>query len=366
MSTEQMGVRCPGGKLLGQGSLADHEFRINERGVATVSPKKGSVVFGVLWEITTPDEEALDRYEGVQKGVYSKNQMEVQCNGAGAVALIYVATNAQPGVPRPGYLEKVIAAAKERRIPIEYLAALEHLLKIDFETPTAVNREIQQLWDKYYPNGKDDPYWPLVYGPIQTETLLFVGINPSFTTELDNCLRRTQRDVVPCEEFYSRTGNAFDLGKAVVREQCYRAKEKPYPYFRRFYEIAGELQIESWEHIDVFFNRNKDQDYIKNELIDSREPLKRQCALQQMELSLKLIGAAKPKLVIVCNALASEIIGETYHLEFDDQSGIWLWQLNGTVVPTFLSGMLSGGTLDRWSYKRLKWHVKQVWNSKTI
>lgn len=122
-----MASRCPGSQLAGRAQLAAHSFVINERGVASVAPVEGCVTQGLLWTLTPADEQALDRFEGVAKGLYLKQAVVVHSydSSEAVQALIYVASNNRPGIPQPGYLEKIISAACERGFPPEYVAELE-------------------------------------------------------------------------------------------------------------------------------------------------------------------------------------------------------------------------------------------------
>jgi hypothetical protein len=80
--------------------------------------------------ISKSAEEALDRYEGVQAGMYAKAQLSVRMmDGRGISALVYVATDSVPGRPRPGYLEPIIETALSRRFSWAYLEELRTWLK---------------------------------------------------------------------------------------------------------------------------------------------------------------------------------------------------------------------------------------------
>ncbi len=48
-----MARRCPDATDPRPATLADHDWLINERGVATVEPFDGSQVHGVVWQLTT-------------------------------------------------------------------------------------------------------------------------------------------------------------------------------------------------------------------------------------------------------------------------------------------------------------------------
>ena len=131
MDVRQMAERCPDAVIVGVATLPGHQFRINTHGVATVVPATRSVVHGVLWEISPTDGVSLDRYEGVKSGFYRKATIRVLlANGDEVEALIYFASDEQPGCARPHYMERVLAAAEHHSLPAGYLAALRGLMTI--------------------------------------------------------------------------------------------------------------------------------------------------------------------------------------------------------------------------------------------
>lgn len=124
MDPAQMARRCPGARALGRASLAGHVFRINHRGGATVVPAAAGVVQGVLWLLDATHVAILDRYEGVAAGTYEKRRVTVQADTL-RDALVYVATEWRSGVPRPGYLERIVAGAVHFGLPADYVTRLE-------------------------------------------------------------------------------------------------------------------------------------------------------------------------------------------------------------------------------------------------
>ena len=125
MDVQQMAARCPDAVVVGTASLPGPRFLINTHGVATVVPSEGTVVHGVLWQISTTDEASLDHYEGVAAGFYRKVITRVRLDdGNAADALIYVARDDKPGRASPGYLERVLDAARDHRLPATHIAAL--------------------------------------------------------------------------------------------------------------------------------------------------------------------------------------------------------------------------------------------------
>ncbi|MEB3034673.1 poly-gamma-glutamate hydrolase family protein [[Mycobacterium] nativiensis] len=119
----QMTRRCPDASDPRPATLADHDWLINERGVATVEPFPGSRVHGVLWRVSDEDLATLDRAEGVPLR-YRRDRLTVHTATGPAPAWVYIDHRVQPGVPRPGYLERIISAAAEHELPqtwIEFL-----------------------------------------------------------------------------------------------------------------------------------------------------------------------------------------------------------------------------------------------------
>src|SRR5258708_13854303 len=65
LCARQMAQRCPGAVNPRPAMLADHDWLINERGVATVEPFDGSQVHGVVWQVPDHDPPSLDNAQGV-------------------------------------------------------------------------------------------------------------------------------------------------------------------------------------------------------------------------------------------------------------------------------------------------------------
>ena len=74
INLDQMAQRCPDAQVVGPVTLENYEllFRGNLRGagVATIAPREGSTVHGLLWNITPECERSLDYYEGYPSPVW--------------------------------------------------------------------------------------------------------------------------------------------------------------------------------------------------------------------------------------------------------------------------------------------------------
>ncbi len=115
---------CPQAEPYGVASLRSYKYTIAASGYATVIPWAGSFVHGVLWKVAPKDIAALDGYEDVAGGLYRAVQLPVKYNGRLLRALVYLAIGDKSGATPPGYIEKIIAAAKDWNLPADYVEYL--------------------------------------------------------------------------------------------------------------------------------------------------------------------------------------------------------------------------------------------------
>lgn len=124
MSRPHMAERCPGATALGVATLAGWRFVINPDGYGSIEPLAGSTVYGVLWRLGARDLAALNAYENVAGGLYMRRMLPVQHEGKRRMSLIYIAARTGEGVPRPGYVALVVAAARDWNLPEPYIHGL--------------------------------------------------------------------------------------------------------------------------------------------------------------------------------------------------------------------------------------------------
>ena len=119
-----MRKHSPQAVVLGVARLKDYRFIITTDGYASVAPHPRSCVHGLLWRLTARDRVTLDRWENIAAGLYDAEMLPVIAAGKRRRALVYIARARPRGVPRPGYMEIVIAAARECGLPAHYVASL--------------------------------------------------------------------------------------------------------------------------------------------------------------------------------------------------------------------------------------------------
>ncbi len=124
MSREVMCKQASGAEPLGVAALANHRFVVTADGHASVAPKRGETVYGVLWKLTPRDYVTLAAWENIAAGLYRAVTLPVRHAGRRRPALTYVARPRQTGRAKAGYMELVIAAALEWQLPQAYIASL--------------------------------------------------------------------------------------------------------------------------------------------------------------------------------------------------------------------------------------------------
>lgn len=135
INLDQMAARCPAAQVVGPVVLEDHEllFRGNagRNGVATIAPKAGSRVHGLLWKITPACEQSLDRYEGYPH-LYGKEPVRVWgLSGREITVMAYVMTGSQwwrePAMPSESYYKGIQEGFRQNGLPLASLKeAWEH------------------------------------------------------------------------------------------------------------------------------------------------------------------------------------------------------------------------------------------------
>ena len=121
---EQMARRCPAAQGVGPVTLENYELAFRGSGFATIVPKKGSVVHGLLWSTTPLCEQALGRYEGYPRH-YTKEPVTVRrANGREASVMVYVMAEEwrrHPALPSETYYGIIRRGFEENGLPVSSL-----------------------------------------------------------------------------------------------------------------------------------------------------------------------------------------------------------------------------------------------------
>jgi hypothetical protein len=127
MSVPMMRRLCPGARRQGRATLPGYRVIIIREGYASIRRAPGGCVHGLLWWLAPRDLVALNAYENLAGGLYRAVTMRVVANGRRLAALVYVAQSQGRGRPRAGYMEVVVAAARDAGLPASYVRDLARL-----------------------------------------------------------------------------------------------------------------------------------------------------------------------------------------------------------------------------------------------
>jgi gamma-glutamylcyclotransferase len=130
---------CPRHRYLGVAHLADHRLAFTRRsmktrtGVADIVQAAGETVWGVLYRIDDDELTAIDRKEG-HDWAYTRVTLPVRLEGGPECAAVtYTVRFKEPTEVPPSrqYLDLVIAAARKRGLPGEYIKQIEAISVAD-------------------------------------------------------------------------------------------------------------------------------------------------------------------------------------------------------------------------------------------
>jgi hypothetical protein len=125
-----MAERCPHSPRAGVGWLNGWRLTFGgedmgwEGALATVVEEQDARVFVVLYEVSEPDEEALDRWDGATLGYYRKLRVRVATRDGDVLAWLYVLNDYEGGLPAARYLGIMADAAEAAGAPSDYVTGL--------------------------------------------------------------------------------------------------------------------------------------------------------------------------------------------------------------------------------------------------
>jgi gamma-glutamylcyclotransferase (GGCT)/AIG2-like uncharacterized protein YtfP len=130
LSSTQMSLRAKHSPAQGTGWLRGWRLSFGgadigwDGALATVVEDPNSEVFVMLYDVPAFDEQALDRWEGTELGVFVKIRVRVTTEDGDVSAWIYVVDGYEGGLPSAHYLGVIADAAEEAGAPEDYVLSL--------------------------------------------------------------------------------------------------------------------------------------------------------------------------------------------------------------------------------------------------
>ena len=132
INLDQMAYRCPAAQVVGPVELDGYELLFRRGGFATIAPKEGETVVGLLWSITPECERSLDRYEGYPR-FYDKQMVTVwDSEGRSLPVMAYVMGERfrEPMLPTPAYYNGIQEGYRQNGLPLDALEkAWNHVVR---------------------------------------------------------------------------------------------------------------------------------------------------------------------------------------------------------------------------------------------
>jgi len=163
MNLDQMRYRCPDAEPLMPVVLRNYELSFRGGGVATILPKPGATVHGLLWDLTPACERALDIYEGFPR-LYGKQSVVVrdEKNNQSFRVMAYVMTPEHARTPREpphSYFNGILQGYRQNGLPIQPLynalrATREEIVELEAQARADSWKE---RFNWRYPNNKGKP-----------------------------------------------------------------------------------------------------------------------------------------------------------------------------------------------------------------
>lgn len=219
-----------------------------------------------------------------------------------------------------------------------------------------VSTRLSSIWQAshYKAFTQRQPMAPLF---IKPNSLLFLGINPSYTAEHD------PKEVTNQLIFYNLHG-----------------EEKLHTHFKALQDFTAQVNEHNtlpveWTHLDMLYMRETDQAQVNTVAYSEAGA---SFVMEQVEVTGNLLKQAKPRVLVVANRMAAVLLGHhkelnkktqriehewlNWHFYFDEQLGTYRCpELNG--CPVFFTKPFSGlGKMQHTpeERKRLAWHIRHV------
>jgi gamma-glutamylcyclotransferase len=131
MDPRMMQRNCPGASLIGQGRLEGYRVEFNvysdrwRGGAANIEPDPDGHVWGVVYEVSEDELDALDTYVG-HPTFYRREDVDIEVGGEVVPCLTYRVAH-QKGYVRPTdeYMARIRQAIRTRGLPPEALDIIE-------------------------------------------------------------------------------------------------------------------------------------------------------------------------------------------------------------------------------------------------
>jgi len=177
----------------------------------------------------------------------------------------------------------------------------------------AFHEQLITLWAE----NEDGPFAsivPMIYTEFQPNSLVFVGINPSFNAK---AIMRVMQNSEARSRFKSEeeVNNFYRFDRSNVLEkikdfQVIQHYHKLHlPYYTRNWQIAGQLENIHWEQIDIFQVRHSIQEEVISRL---NQATNKSFFGRQIDLFLTMLEHIAPKVIVILNQKTGTLLKKEF------------------------------------------------------
>ena len=222
-----------------------------------------------------------------------------------------------------------------------------------------LNAELDDIWSDLH-RSEPAVLAPMYFDPINPCDIVFVGMNPSFNeAEMQSWFTRNSWPETPKDYYAWSARHNVDANREAQTRAHFQTN---YKFFNYHHPLIADLGAPTWVHLDLFAFRKTDQKAFLA-LCKSNPTFEH----RSMQLFEQVLQAIHPRMILLWNAAAAhkffDAFTQTLKIVFDEELGTYVSSQSGGKLPIFASSMLTQGTMDRYSRRRLLWHIKRVYKS---
>lgn len=177
----------------------------------------------------------------------------------------------------------------------------------------AFHKQLITLWAENQ-NGAFTSIVPMIYTEFQVNSLLFIGINPSFNVK---AIMRVMQNAGAESQFNSEQEikNFYRFDRCNIEEkikvlQVIQHYHKLHlPYYSRNWLIARQLENIHWEQIDIFQVRHSIQEEVIGQV---NMPVNKIFFDSQMALFVSLLHYIAPKVIVILNQKTGTLLKKEF------------------------------------------------------
>lgn len=176
-----------------------------------------------------------------------------------------------------------------------------------------INKKIVDLWKRKWPDGSVVKV-PLLFEGFHEGGLLTIGMNPSYSKKMPELIKKYGKGL--SEDDFKWADNNQKNEKVISYDEWSKNNKGYKTFFGRFWEIRDKLELK-WNHIDLFFYRETEQENFLKDLKDKKfgEDFEK----DSLGIVKEIIEKINPDIILVANKKACDVFKKVFKKGFEDE-----------------------------------------------